>query len=104
MAPPLVSGSTQNWNDLISQVMGGMGNTLMPSGTGNSGMTVTPVPSMGTTAWEDIMNELIGQMSTPAPPGGGMNVQQCVDSILAIINTIQGQLPVMNATMPSMNG
>lgn len=111
LAPPLVSGSTQDWGDLISQVMEGMGGTIMPpnSGSGNGMTAMTPVPSSGTTNWEDAMNELIGQwssqMSTSAPPGGSMNVQQCVDSILSIINTIQGQLPGMGATQtPSTNG
>lgn len=105
-AAPLVSGSTQNWGSLISQVMESMGGTLVPNWS--TGMTTAA--STATTAWEDAMNDLIGQwssqMSTSAPSGNSMNVQQCVDNILSIINTIQGQLPMMNGTTmaTSMNG
>lgn len=83
-----------------------MGGTLVPNWS--TGMTTAA--STATTAWEDAMNDLIGQwssqMSTSAPSGNSMNVQQCVDNILSIINTIQGQLPMMNGTTmaTSMNG
>lgn len=94
--------STANWGDLISQVMDGMGGTLTPTVTSAPMVTV---PSTGTTAWEDAMNDLIGEwsgtLSTSAPSNGDMNVQQCVDSILSIINTIQSQLPNGTTTLPS---
>ena len=96
-----MSSSTQSWNDLISQVMGGM-----KTSTAYQASIKTTTPPTASTNWEDVMNDLIGQWSgsvAPPPAANKIDVQDCIDSIMSAIDRIQQQLPnsttITNSTL-----